>query len=395
HSELLMSKEWLVKIDHNKSIPYLIKLHATFSDQTCVFLITDTKTVWAEVLSRQQLSRRWSTLNTNGTFNHLPYREHDSWLDQVLQYLVDAHSPDVIERLSFDVVESRYSDLAIDLQGDTFKWRWETSFIGRSQSAELLSKHLIMPLLCTANLAFTMRHAINGISDYDLEQVIDKNGRVARRCMDEHTMRTFSDPRTSTSIRRMSALLAFSANPPPVLSEFKKPELVLPSLDPAPGRQGTPQETPNSRVPSAPVQSSNLPVRQVPETDIRGQAATEDFATETEEDSDNVFVPARRKPGKGKDASPSTATATSIQNKLASRTGSPISSVPGSHAPVQGGGISSKRPPSDSESRPRSKKRERATGQDRSDSDSDDGARGGESKRRGTKQPVKRVGRRF
>jgi hypothetical protein len=44
-------------------------------------------------------------------------------------------------------------------------------------------------------------------------QVIDKNGRVARRCMDEHTMRTFSDPRTSTSIRRMSALLAFSANP--------------------------------------------------------------------------------------------------------------------------------------------------------------------------------------
>ena len=140
------------------------------------------------VLSRQQLSRRWSTLNTNGTFNHLPYREYDSWLDQVLQYLVDAHSPDVIEGLSFDVVESRYSvcrafffshvscsyklqDLAIDLRGDSFKWRWETSFIGRSHSAELLSKHLIMPLLCTANLAFTMRHAINGISDYDLEQV--------------------------------------------------------------------------------------------------------------------------------------------------------------------------------------------------------------------------------
>jgi hypothetical protein len=61
------------------------------------------------VLSRQQLSRRWSTLNTNGTFNYLPYREFDSWLDQVLQYLVDAHSPDVVEGLSFDVVESRYS----------------------------------------------------------------------------------------------------------------------------------------------------------------------------------------------------------------------------------------------------------------------------------------------
>jgi hypothetical protein len=105
------------------------KLHATFSDQTCVFLITDTKTVWAEgasisthcsnriliwtylsaVLSKQQLSRRWSALNTDSASNKLTYREQDSWLDQVLRYLVGTHSPNVMEDLSFDVVESRYS----------------------------------------------------------------------------------------------------------------------------------------------------------------------------------------------------------------------------------------------------------------------------------------------
>lgn len=71
-------------------------------------------------------------------------------------------------------------DLAIDLQGDAFKWRWETFFIGPKQSADVLSKHLIIPLLSTADLAFTMQYAISGISDYDLEKV-GVNGLIQSR----------------------------------------------------------------------------------------------------------------------------------------------------------------------------------------------------------------------
>jgi hypothetical protein len=131
------------------------------------------------------------------------------------------------------------------------------------------------------------------------------------------------------------------------------------------------------------------------ETDTRGQATTRDSATDTGEDSDAVLVPARRKLGKEKDTLRSTATA--IQSKSASRTGSPVPSVPRSHAPAAATrrGVSSKHPLSDSGSPPRQNKRERAKGQGCSNDDSDDGAKGGESKRRGTKQPVKRVGRRF
>jgi hypothetical protein len=44
-------------------------------------------------------------------------------------------------------------------------------------------------------------------------QAVDQKGRAARRRVDEHTTRTFLDPRICTSIRRMSALLAFDANP--------------------------------------------------------------------------------------------------------------------------------------------------------------------------------------
>jgi len=73
--------------------------------------------------------------------------------------------------ISFDVMNSRYSDLAIDFSGDSFKWRWETFSIGPKQSAEVLSKHLMIPLLSTTYLAFISPDAISEISDSDLEKV--------------------------------------------------------------------------------------------------------------------------------------------------------------------------------------------------------------------------------
>jgi hypothetical protein len=62
-------------------------------------------------------------------------------------------------------------DLAIDLHGDSFRWRWETFSIGPKQSADVLSKHLMIPLLSTAYLAFISSDAISEISGSDLEKV--------------------------------------------------------------------------------------------------------------------------------------------------------------------------------------------------------------------------------
>jgi hypothetical protein len=90
--------------------------------------------------------------------------------------------------LSFDVIESRYSvrvlcfgapfrlsqafqDLAIHFGGERFEWRWETFSIGPKQSADVLSKHLMIPLLSTAYLAFISPDAISEISGSDLEKV--------------------------------------------------------------------------------------------------------------------------------------------------------------------------------------------------------------------------------
>jgi hypothetical protein len=48
-------------------------------------------------------------LNANSSLSHPSHLNQDAWLDQVLQYLVDVHSPGMLGDLSFDVIESRYS----------------------------------------------------------------------------------------------------------------------------------------------------------------------------------------------------------------------------------------------------------------------------------------------
>jgi hypothetical protein len=64
-----------------------------------------------------------------------------------------------------------FQDLAIHLRGEGFEWRWETFPIGPKQSANVLSKHLMIPLLSTAYLAFISPDAISEISGNDLEKV--------------------------------------------------------------------------------------------------------------------------------------------------------------------------------------------------------------------------------
>ena len=129
-------------------------------------------------------------LNNNSALSHLPHPSEDAWLDQVLQYLVDVHTPRMMSDLSFDVMDSRYSvrgvgvwctfqaltdfffqDLAINFRGEGFEWRWETFSIGPKQSAEVLSKHLMIPILSTAYLAFISPDTISEISGADLEKV--------------------------------------------------------------------------------------------------------------------------------------------------------------------------------------------------------------------------------
>jgi len=74
--------------------------------------------------------------------------------------------------LTFEIVDSRYADLAFELGCDSLKWRWETVFIGYKISAMVLSKHLIMPLISVNHLAFSSADPVCELSESDLEKVI-------------------------------------------------------------------------------------------------------------------------------------------------------------------------------------------------------------------------------
>jgi hypothetical protein len=154
-----------------------------------------------------------------------------------------------------------------------------------------------------------------------------------------------------------------------------------------------------------------MTTRQGPGTGVLGQATTGNPPTEAGQDDDDGDILARHEKRLGKkkaDGLRSVAAGTAIQGKSTSRISSnPASSVPGSHAPPASAARSSvlsktSSSDSDSDSPPRPNKRARTKGQDRDgdddgdgDDDSDDGAKRGELRWRGTKQPVKRVARRF
>ena len=141
---------------------------------------------------------------------------------------------------------------------------------------------------------------------------------------------------------------------------------------------------------------------QGPGTSVLGQATTGNplpGAGQADDDDDNLVLTHKR-PGKARGDLRSTATAAQGRPASPARISSPASSAPGAHAPAAS--VARSRAPSkasstdtDSDSSPRPNKRARAKGQDRDGDDSDDGAKRGELRWRGTKQPVKRGGRRF
>jgi len=57
------------------------------------------------------------------------------------------------------------------LGSDSFKWRWETYFLGYKNSAEVISRHLILPLISANYLAFSSADILADVSDAEVEKV--------------------------------------------------------------------------------------------------------------------------------------------------------------------------------------------------------------------------------
>ncbi|KAF9069230.1 hypothetical protein BDP27DRAFT_1363529 [Rhodocollybia butyracea] len=179
-------------------------------------MVTDTKSVWAE-----------------DPFVATSAEEEEAeeeWRLSIIENLAKIHSPGGMESVSsFEIQQSRYSDFAFGIDCDIFKWTWETCFIGHKNSAEIISKHLVLPLISLNHLSFTVGNSVAEMSDSDLEKAIDKLGRGARRSIDTHIKNAVSKPRVTTSIRRTTAMFNSVPDLPPISSDNVSPQLRISS----------------------------------------------------------------------------------------------------------------------------------------------------------------------
>ena len=84
------------------------------------------------------------------------------------------HTIGGLEECSFESVNSSYSDMAFDIEytdndGQVLKWRWETNFEGYKFSSQLLSQHLILPLLTLSHMSQSNE---DGEDAKDIEKVV-------------------------------------------------------------------------------------------------------------------------------------------------------------------------------------------------------------------------------
>ncbi|KAF5367403.1 hypothetical protein D9758_003778 [Tetrapyrgos nigripes] len=337
-----------------------------------------------------QFARRWRSSNGLDVSFQGSDQDEDEWRLDNLENLTKAHSLSGVTDLSFDVVDSRYSDFAIEMECEAFKWRWETCFIGHKDSAEIISKHLVLPLISVNHLAFSTGDGVGEMPESDLEKAIDKVGRTARRTIDTHIRNAISKPRVATTIRRMTAMFNFLPDLPDICSTVEKPKFQAQS---APTQKRVPNSVKSRSISPVPFPTPTEKVHR--EVDVRmaspepesskaaSQAATAGDDSETEEESDQeVHV------GKGKAPLQVASSSPAPRSK-------PASVVPEANAPSKS--PSSNSEPSSPPRPPPSTKKHRPSSSSDDDSDAAPTRRTAPNTgvKRGTKQPIKRGGKRF
>ncbi|EAU85498.1 hypothetical protein CC1G_06399 [Coprinopsis cinerea okayama7 len=376
-------------------------------------------------MNSQQFARRWRKYNPSSPGPYPSVEEEDAWREEGLEWLSNLHTLGGIDQAVFEVVDSHFSDLSLGLDHASFKWRWEANSVGYRSSAEIISKHLVIPLITANSLALSSPESIGEMADSDVEKAVDKSARVARRHADTHVRNALSKPKAATILRRITAMFNFATELPPILSVAQKPDLeprlqVEPQVkQPPPSHPSPPplvaREAPSSKATadiaihgrrmtseSPPPQAARQAVPSPARSDMKGKdraavpvgSETEDSDDEQGEGSAPVSIPK----GQGTPSPPAVNAAVLTNQDIRMHSPSPpppsirkqsLSPPPASAA------ASSKESPAPER---KSAKKPRVESSS-NDSDSDAGSKGRAGSRvparRGAKQPMKRGGKRF
>ncbi|EJD53466.1 hypothetical protein AURDEDRAFT_179933 [Auricularia subglabra TFB-10046 SS5] len=375
HSAQLLGKDWLVKSASDGGtamVPYLFKVATSLDNLTCCMIISDTKRVWADVLDGKQVLRRWCALNPN-----LPSSSDDSAAGakeaqrSALAVLDAIHTLRNISIATFSIVQSPNADLACEIGCEDYTWQWHANAVGYRTSSELLSKHLILPLISFSHVAFTAPQPLQQMPADELEKLIDKTGRIYRRSVDAQVKKVLAEPKLGTALSRIDAIFGMQSDPPAIKTDIDDTGPEVP--EPQATVKAAPLKQSPKFKPQKPARISSSPPARLAASSPAKPPAPASSETETESEADS---PAKPPPAPNASAPADDAMDTSDveQSKPAAKK-TKKNTVP----------------ESDTDSSPVAKKAKPST-----DSDSESSpvrrpaARGG-----GVRQPIKRGGRRF
>jgi len=217
HEDALIHSAWHAIANEETSTPYLFKFCCNEDNASCCFLMTDTKSVWVEVMGWNRIGRRALHLEIVDDF------AGPADLDETLQHLVKLHSFASAESLTPGFLPMFLGDLRITLSNDDFSWEWHLEALPRAHAADLLSKQLIMPMLNWSG--YVMDSYMDAISTEheirQLERDLDASGRTAKRHPDKMVQSVMRQSLFTTALRRLTETGSGSATRSAI---FRSPE---------------------------------------------------------------------------------------------------------------------------------------------------------------------------
>ncbi|QRV77098.1 hypothetical protein RhiJN_05113 [Ceratobasidium sp. AG-Ba] len=216
---------------------YFFKFISDMAENTCCFMITDTISVWAEVLDSKHTSHRarhaHSARGSSKRGFALPYHDVDEesdWRRGVVRTLGEVHENAMDGGVEFEVKNSEVADLSVYLS-DTlrdFHWRWDVMSVGRI-AAPILSRQLFMPMVTLATVMSNLSQSIEDASEASLKTIAERKASTAK-VMPAHHLRGFlSRPAVQTTLKYIAEV-----DGAPSLSGYEQPAAKLvstPSID--------------------------------------------------------------------------------------------------------------------------------------------------------------------
>ncbi|KAG9105826.1 hypothetical protein FRC07_009092, partial [Ceratobasidium sp. 392] len=206
----LLRVPWLPFADKETKTNYLLKFFASPEDVACWVLITDTRRVWAEVLQGRHISRRADQLDpptTDLTWKRTEKQERRfrrNWLES----LHAAHCLSKLDEVEIEVgVGTEYADLSIKITTPNITWCWNGFALGLSKSAEIVSEHLVKPLMTVTSVALGAQEAPRDMSAEDVQKCMDKTGKTARAAQHTHIKALFMKPFVACGVPRVTGIM--------------------------------------------------------------------------------------------------------------------------------------------------------------------------------------------